>query len=100
MKSGSGKIVYDGKDGEVHWSQFMPLTRKTKVANYPSAHPPWVTYGLLSVVGFGLGCSDEYNHNENNTKSSSDTFSSSSLETSVASMEKNDSCFICETPLM
>ena len=106
MKSGNGSVYYDSEangGGEVYWSQFIPWTRKTKPANYPGNHPPWVTHqyvadavmhGLLNLVTIGSECradDDDYSFDE--------TLESSVLEASVATMEEINAAFICEAPV-
>ena len=106
MLSGNGSALPDQDTSarDVYWLEFIPWTRKTKHANYPSNHPPWVTHqyvadtimhGLLNLARIGLECGgnddDDDNHDE--------VLESSVLETSVATMEELDAAFICETPV-
>ena len=107
MKSGNGSVYYDREangGGEVYWSQFIPWTRKTKSANYPGAHPPWVTHqyvadavmhGLLNLVTIGSECGADYDGGYN----FDEALESAVLETSVATMEEINAAFICETPV-
>ncbi|KAL3763815.1 hypothetical protein ACHAWU_001875 [Discostella pseudostelligera] len=106
MKFANGTIAYDEDcdSGEMYWTNFVPLTRKTKSANYPDAHPSWVThqhvadgvmFGLLNSLKIGLGC-DSVDY-DNSLDSSFESIAS--MKTSVATKEEIDACFICEEPL-
>jgi hypothetical protein len=109
MKFANGTIAYDddADNGEIYWTNFFPRTRKTKLANYPENHPPWVTHqyvadgvmhGLLNLARIGLGCGGvEY---EDESLDSSSESVQSLLKTSVATAEELNACFICDTPVM
>jgi hypothetical protein len=49
----------------LYWANYTPRVEKTKIAYYPTNHPPWTThqyvadsilYTLLSLLNSGMGC--------------------------------------------
>ncbi len=53
------------KNLHLYWANYTPRLEKTKIAYYPTNHPPWTThqyvadsvlYTLLSLLNSGMGC--------------------------------------------
>ncbi|KAL3790622.1 hypothetical protein ACHAW5_004189 [Stephanodiscus triporus] len=100
------------QQGEVYWLNFLPRTRKTKVAWYPQNHPPWATHqyvadavmhALLSVVNVGLGCNGSQGDADDEDdrvggKGRMGNSSSTILEETVSPQETLNDCFICHSP--
>ena len=108
MITSDGAILRDGDYmqnwREVYFLNFLPLTRKTKIAWYPQNHPPWPTHqyvadavmrALLGVAHAGLGCGG--GGDDGNGRVGRNSSSSLSEET-VSPRETLENCFICRSP--
>jgi hypothetical protein len=98
--------VFDS--GQVYWLNFLPRTRKTRIAWWPQNHPPWATHqyvadammhALMGVANAGLGCisQDEYNGDDRGGMEKIEA-TSVMLDETVSSRETLDNCFICRSP--
>jgi len=102
MVSARGEKMYDPDiNGEAYWANFVPRVRKTKVANYPSNHPPWPTHQYVAdTVAHALlrtasrGC-----FLMGKMKQQKQLVPRLLPKDTVASKEKIDACPICLDPL-
>ena len=116
MITSDGAILRDGDYMQnwkgVYFLNFLPLTRKTKIAWYPQNHPPWPTHqyvadavmrALLGVAAMGLGCGGGgggggRGDDGNNGRVGRNSSSSYSPEETVSPRETLKHCFICRSP--
>ena len=110
MIRANGTIIPDEaaevRHGEVYWLNFLPRSRKTKLAWYPQNHPPWATHqyvadsvmhALLRVASVGLGCGGQDDDDGVDRDGIMRRGNSSSLEETVSPRETLIGCFICRS---
>jgi len=116
MITSEGAILRDGDYMQnwkgVYFLNFLPLTRKTKIAWYPQNHPPWPTHqyvadavmrALLGVAHAGLGCGGGgggvgWGDDGNNGRGGRNSSSSHIPKETVSPRETLENCFICRSP--
>ncbi|KAL3816349.1 hypothetical protein ACHAXA_011449 [Cyclostephanos tholiformis] len=111
MITSNGTIVHNIIDefdiGEVYWLNFLPRTRKTRLAWWPQNHPPWATHqyvadammrALMGVANAGLGCGSQGDYNEDDRGGIEKIGITSMMDETVSPRETLEDCFICRSP--
>jgi hypothetical protein len=98
----------DFDNGEVYWLNFLPRTRKTRIAWWPQNHPPWATHqyvadammhALMGAVNAGLGCISQDDHIGDDRGGMENMVATSvMLNVTVSPRNTLEDCFICQSP--
>ena len=87
----------------LYWANYTPRVEKTKVAYFPTNHPPFTThqyvadsvlYTLLRLLKTGMGCDDSNMMNQEEIE-----VKPALPESTIAKLEEVERCFVCLKPI-